>query len=193
VRYADDFVMGFEDGRDARSMRAALAKRLGSFGLELHPDKTRILLFGRYARERGERKGLRKPSTFDFLGFTHVVSRDERGWFRLMRRTSRKKRVTKLAALRQEIRRRRHDPMATQHAWLSSVLRGYFQTYGVPGNERSMVTFRARLRGAWYRLLHRRSQRAGWNIAQTKAFERRYPLPEPRVVHPWPEQRLALP
>lgn len=193
VRYADDFVMGFEDGRDARSMRAALAKRLGSFGLELHPDKTRILFFGRYAHEKCERKGLAKPPTFDFLGFTHVTTRDQRGWFRLMRRTSRKKRVAKLAALRQELRRRRHDPAATQYAWLTSVLRGHFQNYGVPGNERAMVTFRAHLRGAWYRQLHRRSQRADWNVAQTKRFERRYPLLKPRVVHPWPEQRFALP
>ena len=193
VRYADDFVMGFEDGRDARSMRAALAKRFGSFGLELHPDKTRILFFGRYAHEKCERKGLAKPPTFDFLGFTHVTTRDPRGWFRLMRRTSRKKRVAKLAALRQELRRRRHDPAATQYAWLTSVLRGHFQYYGVPGNERAMVTFRAHLRGAWYRQLHRRSQRADWNVAQTKRFERRYPLLKPRVVHPWPEQRFALP
>ena len=193
VRYADDFVMGFEDGRDARSMRAALAKRFGSFGLELHPDKTRILFFGRYAHEKCERKGLAKPPTFDFLGFTHVTTRDQRGWFRLMRRTSRKKRVAKLAALRQELRRRRHDPAATQNAWLTSVLRGHFQYYGVPGNERAMVTFRAHLRGAWYRQLHRRSQRADWNVAQTKRFERRYPLLKPRVVHPWPEQRFALP
>jgi len=193
VRYADDFVMGFEDGRDARSMRAALAKRLGSFGLELHPDKTRILFFGRYAHEKCERKGLAKPPTFDFLGFTHVTTRDQRGWFRLMRRTSRKKRVAKLAALRRELRRRRHDPAATQYAWLMSVLRGHFQYYGVPGNERAMITFRAHLRGAWYRQLHRRSQRADWNVAQTKRFERRYPLLKPRVVHPWPEKRFALP
>jgi hypothetical protein len=80
-----------------------------------------------------------------------------------------------------------------QHAWLTSVLRGHFQYYGVPGNERAMVTFRAHLRGAWYRQLHRRSQRADWNVAQTKRFERRYPLLKPRVVHPWPEQRFALP
>ena len=193
VRYADDFVMGFEDGRDARSMRAALAKRLAKFGLELHPIKTRVLSFGRYAHEKCERKGLRKPATFDFLGFTHITTRDERGWFRLLRRTSRKKRVTKLAALRKELRRRRHDPVATQHQWLTSVLRGHYAYYGVPGNERAMVTFRAHLRCAWYRQLQRRSQRAGWNVARTKLFEKRYPLLKPRVVHPWPEQRFASP
>jgi RNA-directed DNA polymerase len=113
--------------------------------LELHPDKTRILFFGRYAHEKCERNGLVKPPTFDFLGFTHVTTRDERGWFRLLRRTSRKTRVAKLAALRKELRRRRHEPAATQYAWLTSVLRGHFQYYGVPGNERAMIAFRAHL------------------------------------------------
>ncbi|CAN99454.1 reverse transcriptase/maturase [Sorangium cellulosum So ce56] len=193
VRYADDVVMGFEDGRDARSMRAALSKRLASFGLELHPDKTRVLFFGRYAYEKCERRGLRKPATFDFLGFTHITTRDKRGWFRLHRRTSRKKREAKLAALRKELRRRWHDPASTQHAWLASVLRGRYAYYGVPGNERAMATFRAHLRHAWYRQLHRRSQRARRNVAEVQRFERRYPLPKPRIAHPWPEQRFRRP
>ncbi len=193
VRYADDLVMGFEDGRDARSMRAAIAKRLEKFGLELHPDKTRVIFFGRYAYQKCERKGLPKPETFDFLGFTHITSRDSKGWFRLLRRTSRKKRVAKLAALCDELRRRRHDPPATQHKWLVSVLRGHFNYYGVPGNERAMGTFRAHLRAAWYRQLQRRSQRARWSLTDTLRFEKRYPLPQPRIVHPWPEQRLVVP
>lgn len=193
VRYADDIVMGFEDGRDARTMRAALAKRLGKFGLELHPDKTRVIFFGRYAHQKCERKGLRKPETFDFLGFTHITSKDSKGWFRLLRHTSRKKRVAKLAALKQELRRRRHDPPAMQYRWLTSVLRGHFNYYGVPANERAMETFRAHLREAWYRQLQRRSQRARWSLAKTLRFERRYPLPQPRVVHPWPEQRFTAP
>lgn len=193
VRYADDVVMGFEDGRDARSMRAALAKRLEKFGLELHPDKTRVIFFGRYAYQKCERKGLRKPETFDFLGFTHITSRDAKGWFRLLRRTSRKKRVAKLAALGEELRRRRHEPPAMQHRWLVSVLRGHFNDYGVPGNERVMGTFRAHLRAAWYRQLQRRSQRGRWSLTATLRFEKRYPLPQPRIVHPWPEQRFAAP
>jgi len=118
VRYADDFVMGFQDERDVRAMREALAERLSSFGLALHPDKTRILEFGRYARERRGRRGLGKPETFDFLGFTHVAGVDRRGCFQLQRHTSRKKRVAKLRRLSEEAARRRHWLVTEQHRWL---------------------------------------------------------------------------
>ena len=126
VRYADDVVMGFKSHRDALAMRKALAERLAKFGLELHPEKTRILSFGRYAWNRCERAGLNKPETFDFLGFTHICSRDKRGWFRLLRHTSRKKRQAKLAQVRQELRRRRHAPLMDTQRWLNNVLRGHF-------------------------------------------------------------------
>jgi RNA-directed DNA polymerase len=192
VRYADDFVMAFEDGRDARTMCAALARRLSAFGLELHREKTRILRFGRYARERNGKLG-RKTETFDFLGFTHVASKDRKnGWFLMRRLTSRKKRQRTQAELYAELRRRRHeDPRAT-HAWLSAVLRGHYVYFGVPTNERVLKRFRRHVGDAWLRQLQRRSQRGRhWSIAKTQRFERRFPLPKPTIRHPWPEQRFA--
>ena len=191
VRYADDVVMGFKDGRDARSMRKELSERMGRFSLQLHPDKTRILRFGRYAWSRSESQELRKPLTFDFLGFTHICARDKRGWFRLQRSTSRKKRQAKLAELRRELRRRRHEPLRDTHVWLNRVLRGHYNYYGVPGNERSLWTFRNHVVHAWYRQLSRRSQRAQLTVSDQKGIERRFPLPKPRITHPWPEQRFA--
>jgi RNA-directed DNA polymerase len=192
VRYADDVVIGFKDGRDARAMRKALAERLARFGLELHPDKTRVIEFGRYARERAVEQG-RKPRTFDFLGFTHICSLDKRGWFRLLRRTSRKKRQAKLADVRKELRRRRHAPLSETQKWLAAVLRGHFNYYGVPGNERGLRTFRAHVCHAWYRQLSRRSQKGMLTVRDKQRIERRFPLPKPKVVHPWPEQRFRGP
>jgi len=127
VRYADDFVMGFQREEDAHAMREALADRLARFGLELHPDKTRVLQFGRFARQNRERRGSPRPETFEFLGFTHIAGVSRRGAFQLQRRTSRKKRNRKLAELRDEMRRRLHRPVAEQHAWLTSVLRGHYR------------------------------------------------------------------
>jgi group II intron reverse transcriptase/maturase len=186
VRYADDFVMGFQREQDARAMRQALASRLATFGLELHPDKTRVLRFGRFARGDVERDGRARPETFDFLGFTHIVSVDRRGKFQLKRRTSRKKRNAKLASLRDEMRSRRHEPTRAQHAWLSSVLRGHYRYYGVPTNYEALHQFRERVRTAWHRQLQRRSQRARWTDKQRNAFDERLPLPRPRIHHPWP-------
>ncbi len=191
VRYADDLVMGFEDGRDARSMRAALAQRLKTFGLELHPDKTRILRFGRYARERSQALGM-KVETFDFLGFTHAAGVDrKRGWFQLRRLTSRKKRQVKLTEIRTELRRRRHEDARITYAWLSSVLRGHYSYYGVPTNEALLERFRRHVGDTWLRQLRRRSQRPHrWTVARAKRFEKRFPLPKPEIRHPWPEQRF---
>src|SRR6185437_7576613 len=118
VRYADDFVMGFQNEQDAHAMREALATRIAEFGLELHPEKTRVLRFGRFAREKCEREGHKRPQTFEFLGFTHIAGQDRRGAFQLKRRTSRKKRKAKLDGLRNELRRHRHEPVPVQFAWL---------------------------------------------------------------------------
>jgi hypothetical protein len=171
-------------------MRAALDERLRRFGLELHADKTRVLRFGRYARERSETLGQR-VSSFDFLGFTHVAGRDRRGWFTLLRRTRRSRRVAKLRELREELRRRRHEGIAHTHAWLSQVLRGHYAYFGVPGNEEALSRFRYHLQRAWYSQLDRRSQRARRTVAELKRFERRFPLPRPKIHHPWPEKRFA--
>lgn len=192
VRYADDVVLGFKDERDAQAMHEALCKRLAEFGLELNQAKTRLIAFGRFAWDRIGRLGLEKPETFDFLGFTHICQRDKTG-FRLLRRTSRKKRCAKLAELHLELRRRRHAPLAQTQVWLSSVLRGHYNYYGVPGNERGLKTFKANLKHAWYRQLSRRSQRAQLSVKEMKRIEKRFPLPKPAVVHPWPEQRFKGP
>jgi RNA-directed DNA polymerase len=193
VRYADDFVMGFQHEQDAHAMREALATRLAEFGLELHPDKTRVLRFGRFAREQRERKGQGRPETFEFLGFTHIVGQSRRGAFLLNRRTSGKKRKAKLESLREEMRRRRHQPVPVQFAWLYSVLQGHYRYYGVPTNSRALRSFRERVRESWHRQLQRRSQRARWSGEQRTAFAKRFPLPPPEIHHPWPSLRHARP
>jgi hypothetical protein len=190
VRYADDLVMGFQYETDARAMRKALADRLVKFGLQLHPDKTRELRFGRFAHRDCVHDGRQRPETFDFLGFTHICGQGPDGQFRLIRRTSRKKRRAKLAALRGEMRKRTHDPPAEQHRWLSSVLRGHYNYYGVPGNFRALAAFRQQVRRAWHQRLQRRSQRAGWTEEQRQKFEAKYPLLPPRITQPHPFDRF---
>ena len=190
VRYADDAALAFQLEQDARAMRTAMAERLAKFGLELHPEKTRVLRFGRFARKNSARDGRTRPETFDFLGFTHIAGVSLDGGFQLQRRTSRKKRAAKLFVLRGEMRRRRHEPPHVQHRWLSSVLRGHYNYYGVPTNIRALRTFRRQVEHAWHRQLQRRSQRARWDVEATKRFEARFPLPAPHITHPWPLQRF---
>lgn len=192
VRYADDFVMACRYEGDARAMHVALSARLAKFGLELHPDKTRVLRFGRYAREQAARDG-RKPETFDFLGFTHISGRNREGRFQLKRKTSRKKRGAKLAELREQIRRRRHHAVEDQWRWLKSVLRGIYRYYAVPTNYRPLASFYRTVWDAWHRSLQRRSQRGRWSWEKRLRFDQRYPLPKPSILHPWPEQRFAGP
>jgi len=192
VRYADDFVMCFQREEDATAMRKALAERLGEYGLELHPDKTRVIEFGRFARESRERRGLSKPETFEFLGFVHIAGISRDGKFQLKRRSSRKKRRAKLARLKEEAERRRHHRVTEQHAWLSRVLEGHYRYYGVPTNYRALEQFRNAVAWVWHRSLQKRSQRARWTRARWRAFEQRFPLPRPRILHPWPDRRFAL-
>jgi RNA-directed DNA polymerase len=193
VRYADDLVLGFQYEQDARAMREALASRLAEHGLELHPEKTRVIRFGRFAQEKSERDGRSRPETFDFLGLTHIASVDRHGRFQLRRRTSRKKRVAKLASLKDEMRKRRHEPMRAQQVWLASVLRGHYRYYGVPTNYRALHQFRERVRAMWHRQLQLRSQRATWTRNQRARVDRHWPLPPPRIHHPWPSFTSAGP
>jgi RNA-directed DNA polymerase len=186
VRYADDFVMAFQYEQDARAMRDAIAERLVRFGLELHPEKTRVLRFGRYAKAGSALDGRKRPETFDFLGFTHICANGRQGRFWLLRRTSRKKRLAKAASVREQIRRWRHEPPGQQYKWLAQVLTGHYRYYGVPGNYQALDTFRQQIQVAWHRRLQRRSQRGRWNAAQHKKFEERFPLPRPRIFHPKP-------
>lgn len=193
VRYADDVVIGFQYESDARAMRDALGQRLATFGLELHPEKTRVLRFGRFAKRDCGRDGRSRPETFDFLGFTHICAEASDGTrgFRYIRRTSKKKRIAKLAALSVEIGRRRHHKVADQHAWLNSVLRGHYQYYGVPGNLPALASFYECVRRRWHAALQRRSQRAKWTDARRERFDTAFPLLRPRITHPWPYQRFT--
>ena len=134
VRYADDFVIGFREESDARNCLAELGERLAKFGLELHPEKTRLIEFGRYAEERRAKRGEGQPETFDFLGFTHICGKTLRGDFTIHRKTSRKKFQAKLAELKEKLLRRHHDDLAKVGEWLQSVYRGWYQYYAVPGN-----------------------------------------------------------
>lgn len=190
VRYADDFVMAFQYEQDARSMRAAVAERLSEFGLELHAEKTRVIRFGRFALRDCERDGRERPETFTFLGFTHIIARDAQGRGSLIRRTAAKKRAAKLASLRSEMRRRRHDSPRAQHAWLSRVLRGHYNYYGVPSNFPSLKSMRFQVRSFWHNQLQRRSQKGRWDRKTRDAFDKRFPLPRPCITHPWPHERF---
>jgi RNA-directed DNA polymerase len=191
VRYADDFVMGFQREQDALALRKALAERLTKFGLELHPDKTRVIRFGRFAHRDCRLDGRTRPETFDFLGFTHIIALGSQGQMRLIRRTSRKRRNAKLTQLRRQMRERRHDPPREQHTWLSSVLRGHYGYYGVPCNYPALSSFYRRVTYHWHCSLQRRSQRATWTRETQRAFEARFALPLPRITHSPPPLRLG--
>jgi RNA-directed DNA polymerase len=183
VRYADDFVMGFESEADARRMRADLAERLAKFGLALHEEKTRLILFGKFAPGRCRKVGLRRPATFDFLGFTHYCASSRDGRFVVKRKTQRKRMIRKLNELRIEARDRMHHPVAEQHEWLSAVLRGHFAYYGLPSNMRSMGSFAYEVRRLWQRALARRSQR-GMTWDRFNRMLRIFPLPLPTITRP---------
>ena len=160
------------------------------FGLELHPDKTRRIEFGRFAEENRKRRGEGKPETFDFLGFTHISGKNRLGYFTVRRKTIRKRMRAKLRQLKQELQRRMHDPIAQTGRWLQSVVQGYFNYYAVPGNLDSLGVFRERLLGLWWRRLRRRSQKHPFSWTRTLALGDRW-LPQPRVLHPYPVVRFA--
>ena len=191
VRYADDFVIGFREEADARKCLAALQDRMTKFGLELHPDKTRLIEFGRYAEERRAKRGDAPPETFDFLGFTHISGKTRRGDFTIHRKTSRKKFQAKLTALKEQLFRKRHDDLAEVGAWLQSVFRGWCQYYAVPGNYDRLRQFQEAIQAMWLNVLRRRSQR-GRNLTWEKFSKicKRW-LPTPRILHPYPNVRFS--
>jgi RNA-directed DNA polymerase len=190
VRYADDFVVGLQSEQDAKALRRELEVRLAKFGLELHPEKTRVLRFGRFARADRERQGLGKPETFEFLGFLHIAGRDRQGKFQLLRHTSRKKMRAKLARIKETCRERRDLSAPTQYAWIKRVLAGHDQYYAVPTNTALLRQFRDRVEWTWHRSLQRRSQRGRWNGEHYRRFRERFPIPPPRILHPWPNERF---
>jgi group II intron reverse transcriptase/maturase len=190
VRYADDLVLGFEYEADARRFQKALHQRLAKFGLELHPNKTRLIEFGRWAAQNRRRRGQGKPETFDFLGFTHMCGRSKSGRFQVVRRTSKKRMVAKLKEVRRALMRARHAPVPSQGAWLRKVLQGYFAYHAVWTNLRLLRSFRTQVIRAWMRALRRRSQRDRFSWARMGVLVRRW-LPPVRAIHPWPEKRFA--
>jgi group II intron reverse transcriptase/maturase len=191
VRYADDFVVGVQFKGDAERFLADLRERMREFGLELHPEKTRLIEFGRYAAERRSERGERKPETFDFLGFTHICTYTRQGKFILRRVTQASRLRRKLAELKVEFRRRLHHSVPEVGEWLSRVIRGHVNYYGVPLNIRALTRFRYAVVDLWYRTLRRRSQRTRLTWARMKRLVARH-LPTPRIVHPYPWERLRV-
>jgi RNA-directed DNA polymerase len=159
VRYADDIILGFQHQTEADRFLENFRQRLGKFGLELHPDKTRRIEFGRFAEQNRERRGEGKPETFDFLGFTHISGKNGLGRFMVRRTTIRKRMRAKLRQVKQQLRKRMHDPVPHTGQWLKSVVQGYFNYYAVPGNLASLGVFRDRVLALWWRTLRRRSQK----------------------------------
>jgi hypothetical protein len=190
IRFADDTVLGFQHQAEADRFLQDLGERLGKFGLELHPDKTRRIEFGRYADTNRRGRGEGKPETFDFLGFTHVCGKTRRGAFKVLRQTIGKRMRAKLQEIKQQLRRRMHDPVAQTGKWLQSVVQGYFNYHAVPGNLVRLGVFRERVTRFWRRTLRRRGQRCRMNWASFHPLAERW-LPRPRVLHPYPEQRFA--
>jgi RNA-directed DNA polymerase len=189
VRFADDYVAGFQLCDDAERFLADLRERFAKFALELHPEKTRLIEFGRYATRDRARRGDRKPETFEFLGFTHICGKSRTGGFKLKRITSKKKMQAKLRAVKAELMRRRHLPIPEQGEWLASVLRGHYNYYAVPDNSQAVRGFRRRVERHWRRALRRRSQKDRLTWERTRRLADRW-LPTPRVRHPWPEARF---
>ena len=190
VRYADDAVLGFENRTEAEAFLEQLRERMRKFGLELHPEKTRMIEFGRFAEDNRKRRGEGKPETFDFLGFTHICGKTWKGgWFTVKRRTVKKRLRDKLQEIRQELRKRWHERVADTGSWLRSVVQGYFNYHAVPGNFAALQTFRREVARAWLAALRRRSQRHRLPWERFGSIVDRY-LPPPRIQHPEPGVRF---
>jgi RNA-directed DNA polymerase len=189
VRYADDLVVGFQNKADAERFLKEFEKRLEKFGLESHPEKTRLLEFGRFAAVDRRNRGEKKPETFTFLGFVHQCGISPRGLFMVWRQTANKRMVAKLKQIKQTLRRRMHEPLGQTGTWLRSVAQGFYQYHAVPGNLRAMSTFRHRLRRLWRSTLRHRSQRPNVSWQRIGPLFDRW-LPAPRVLHPYPDARF---
>jgi len=191
VRDADDFIVGFEHRDDAERFWAALGERLQKFHLELHPEKTRLLEFGRFAAARRQRRGQGQPETLDFLGFTHTCSQTKQGKFTVRRKTIAKRLRKKVQEVRDTLRRRMHWPISQQGAWLRSVLLGHDRYYAVPRHGSRLRMFRETIMRYWCRTLRRRSQRHRLTWQRMYTLAKQW-LPEPHILHPYPAQRLCV-
>jgi RNA-directed DNA polymerase len=191
VRYADDIVVGFEREMDARRFLDAMRERFEKFSLSLHPDKTRLIEFGRFAAANRKRSGLGKPETFNFLGFIFISGKSRRGKFLVKRKTRRDRMRMKLQAIKQELRLRMHQPIPIQGKWLGQVVKGYFNFHAVPTNSRALGVFRHRVTMLWRRVLQHRSHKAEMTWERLRRLANDW-LPKPRILHPWPSERFAV-
>jgi RNA-directed DNA polymerase len=191
VRYADDFIVGFQHESDARRFLDELRERLGKYALSLHSEKTRLIEFGRFAAKNRKARGLDKPETFNFLGFTFICGKSRQGYFLLTRKTRRDRMVAKLKMLKEQMRRRMHEPILVQGKWLRHVVRGYFNYHAVPTNGRALSVFRVEVAKRWRRVLAQRSDKANLSWKKMKKLIDDW-LPKPRIIHPWPDKRFAV-
>jgi RNA-directed DNA polymerase len=191
LRYADDIVVGFQHEADARRFLDMMRDRLEEFALTLHPEKTRLIEFGRYAAKNRKRRGLGKPETFTFLGFTFICGTSRRGYFLIHRKSRRDRMTTKLKEIKGELRRRMHQSIPEQGKWLKQVVTGYFAYHAVPTNIRTLATFRYQVTDLWRRALRHRSQKDDTTWERIKKLADDY-LPKPRILHPWPSERFAV-
>jgi RNA-directed DNA polymerase len=191
VRYADDFIVGFQHEADARRFWDAMRKRFEEFSLSLNPDKTHLIEFGRFAAERRAWRGLGKPETFNFLGFTFICARNSRGQFLVKRITRRDRMRATLREIKEELRRRMHRPIPEQGAWIKQVVRGFFAYHAVPTNGAALRAFYYYVKRIWLRALRRRSQkdRFSWQRMHSLAADW---IPQPRILHPYPDKRFAV-
>src|SRR5713226_4338791 len=191
VRYADDFIVGFQHESDARRFWNVMRERLQEFALSLHPEKTRLIEFGRFAAENRKRHGLGKPETFNFLGFTFICGKSLRGKFLVKRKTRRDRMRAKLKEIKQELRWRMHQPIPVQGKWLRQVVTGYFNYHAVPTNGPALAAYRFFVTELWQRTLRRRSQRDRMTWERITRLANDW-LPQPHILHPWPSARFAV-
>jgi RNA-directed DNA polymerase len=191
VRYADDIVVGFEQEADARRFWDTMRERLQEFALSLHPEKTRLIEFGRHAATRRAQVGLGKPETFNFLGFTLICGKSRRGSFLLRRRSRRDRMRAKLLEVKEELRRRMHQPIPEQGHWLGQIVAGFFAYHAVPTNSAALGAFHHYVTDQWRRALRRRSQKDGLTWPRMTRLANEW-LPKPRILHPWPSTRFAV-
>ena len=189
VRYADDLVAGFQHRADAERFLKEFQERLGKFGLEVHPDKTRLIAFGREAWRNRKRAGQGKLETFTFLGFTHYCGENSKGYFQVWRETAGKRMRAKLQQIKQALRARMHEPVEATGKWLKRVVLGYYQYHAVPGNLQQLGSFRWRLARLWRYVLRRRSQKSRVTWKEIGPILDRW-IPAPRTLHPYPNVRF---
>ena len=191
VRYADDIIVGFQYETDARRFWDAMRERLAEYSLSLHPEKSRLIEFGRFASDQRARRGLGKPETFNFLGFTFICGRSRRGRFALKRKSRGDRMRATLQEIKKEMQRRMHQPIPEQGKWLRQVATGFFAYHAVPTNRRALHTFRHCVTDLWRRSLRRRSQKDRMTWSRIKKLADDF-LPQARILHPWPHARFAV-